>query len=329
MLIQTGTIKLGTNSVALGSTNGSTTITNGASLDVANVQAVGEPVFASGDGVSGQGAIVNTLAGGGVQNNLTDVTLNGDTTFGCAASGRWDIRVRSGTGPGPGLRGNGYNISKVGAGTLSISSQRTLGAATPYWHMNLGNVLIKEGTLAFEESVDLGDPGKTITLYSGATMNLFDLNVTNPIQRTVIGTNCSLTCGGKTSDTNILNGQIQVDGSISIRPNVARFFLNGGISGNASISIGANPGAGIVTLNGSNTFTGDLTVTNSTLAGNGSIAANLIMAGGSLAPGDGVGAFRVGGMPHSPARLRWNWRRDSPQTAIGLWSTELLPRAET
>ena len=155
VVIRQGTLKLNPNSVALGSTNGSTTIENGASLDVANVQAPHEPVFVSGEGVGGQGAIVNNTLGGGVQNNLTDVIMLGDTTFGSIAGSRWDIRVRTGTGPGPGLRGNGYNLTKVGGGSLAISSQRHDygdGVEVPYWHMNLGDIWIKEGSIAFEEA---------------------------------------------------------------------------------------------------------------------------------------------------------------------------------
>ena len=56
--------------------------------------------------------------------NLRDVTMTGDTTFGAPNGGRWDLRVRSSTGPGPGLRGNGHKLTKVGSGFVSIACQR-------------------------------------------------------------------------------------------------------------------------------------------------------------------------------------------------------------
>lgn len=297
VLVQQGTLRLGTNSVALGSTNGGTTIADGASLDLADIQVPHEPVFVTGAGVDGQGAIVNNGFSGAVQNNLTDVTMTGDTTFGAKTGVRWDIRVRTGTGPGPGLRGNGYNLTKVGGGFLSIGSQRHnygVGVEVPYWHMNLGDILVQGGTLAIEEATSLDNPEKAVVLMPGTTLNFFGLGPTNPIVRTLSVTNASVT-GGGSGHTNILNGPIVMDGAVSIRPNSASLFFNAPLSGNASLTIGANPNPGTVYLNATNTFTGDTTVTNSTLSGNGSIAGNLMMVAGTNSPGMGVGTFTVNG----------------------------------
>ena len=51
--------------------------------------------------------------------------------------------------------------------------------------MNLGDVLIAEGGLTFAESLSLGNPSKTITIAAGANLNVYDLNVTNPIVRNI------------------------------------------------------------------------------------------------------------------------------------------------
>jgi hypothetical protein len=169
-----------------------------------------------------------------------------------------------------------------------------LGDATPYWEMNLGDIFVREGTIAFEEAMNLGHPEKALTVMPGATLNFFSLGPTNPIVRTITVTNASIT-GGGSGHTNILNGPIVMDGGISLRPNYASLFFNGPLSGSATLTIGANPNPGTVYLNATNTYAGDTTVTNSTLAGNGSIAGNLVMAGGSLAPGMGVGMFTVNG----------------------------------
>ena len=125
IVIEEGVLKVGA-SGALGSTNGNRTVTiqNGASLDVNNIQSPHVPVVVSGTGHNGQGALMNSALAGGVQNNLTDVEMVGDTTVSCIAGSRWDIRIRTGTGVGPGLRANGFNLTKIGGGTLSISAQR-------------------------------------------------------------------------------------------------------------------------------------------------------------------------------------------------------------
>ncbi len=299
VLIQGGTLRLTTNAVsALGSTNGVTIITNGASLDVFDRQSPHEPVIVSGEGVGGQGAIVNNGSSAAVQNNLTDVIMAGDTTFGCVTNSRWDIRIRSSTGVGPGLRGNGFNLTKVGPGWLSISSQRHdygAGVEVPYWHMNLGDIYVKEGIIAFEESTSLDNPEKRLVLFPGSRMNLFSLGVTNPILRNITATNASITSGGS-GHTNIINGDILMDGVIEVHVNGSYYFFNGNMSGNASLILGTFGAPGYIFLNGANTFTGDTTVTNSTLAGNGSLAGNLIFTqSGKLSPGDGVGTFTVGG----------------------------------
>ena len=84
-----------------------------------------------GAGTTGQGAIIDSTTGASVDTNLRDVTMTGDTTFGVPNGGRWDIRIRSGVGVAPGLQGNGFNLTKVGSGTVSIACQRNLGASTP------------------------------------------------------------------------------------------------------------------------------------------------------------------------------------------------------
>lgn len=65
-----------------------------------------------------------------------------------------------------------------------------------------------------------------------------------------------------------------------------------GVSG-GTVSV-VKVGTGKLTLNGSHTFTGSLTVSNGTLAGNGTFAGALnVTAGGTLAPGASVGVMTV------------------------------------
>ncbi len=292
ILVQQGTLKLGQTNSPLGSTNGATTIASGATLDLNDIVAPHEPVIVSGAGVGGLGAIIDSNAAGGVANNLTDVTMVGNTTFG--SSGRWDLRVRSGTGPGPGLRGNGFNLTKVGSGAVSIASQRNIGVTTPYWEMNLGDIFINEGSLTFAESLSLGNPAKTITIASGATLSTFDLGATNPIVRNIFMTDATITGGGGANDTNVFNGAIQVTGAGHLRPLDTKLFINGAIGGSGSVNV-SSTGVGALFLNGVNTYPGDTTVTNGILGGFGVIAGNLIMLDGTNSPGVGIGTLTVNG----------------------------------
>jgi autotransporter-associated beta strand protein len=290
--IQEGTIRLATN--GLGSINGPTIIENGATLDVNDVQSPNEPVFVSGAGVSGLGAIIDSTITGGVHHNLTDVTMVGDTTFGCPFDGRWDIRIRTASGVGPGLKGNGYNLTKVGNGGVSLACQRHFGTNQPYWDMNLGDVYINEGSITFAESLTLGNPSKTINVANGATMAMFDLGATNPLVRTINLTNATISSGGNPPHTNVLNGTINLDGACYILANQATTIINGSLAGSGSLGISANS-PGKIFFNGVNTFPGDITVTNGTVGGYGVIAGNLTMLGGTNTPGMGVGTLTVNG----------------------------------
>lgn len=283
ILVREGVLKAG-NTAALGTTNGSTVVTNGGTLDVNDLIFPHEPVIVSGSGHEGVGAIIDSTTAGDVAHNLTDVTLAGDTTLGAPNGGRWDIRVRSSTGPGPGLRGNGFNLTKVGSGMVSIACQRNLGAAAPYWDMNLGNVTVEAGTLAFAESLSFGNPDKLITVQPGAVLQLFDLGITNPILRTITMTEARLNASGNATDTNVLSGGILLSGANTIWANQAHLIVNGSIAGSGTISFFANV-PGTLILNGANTHDGTLTVTNGTVGGYGSLAGSLVMLGGTLVPG--------------------------------------------
>jgi len=289
-VIQEGILKLG-DTRALGATTAAITITNSGTLDVVDHQPR-QPVTVSGDGTGGIGAIIDSTTATGPEQNLLDVTLAGDTTFGCPNGGRWDIRVNGSTGPAAGLKGNGYKLTKVGSGSVSIACARS---TTGYWNLNLGDVLIKEGGLTFAESLTPGNPSAALAIYPGANLNLYDLNITNPLMRNITMTNAMLQCGGETSDTNVVNGDILMSGNCRFHADDARLIINGDISGSAAVAVSA-VGTGTLLLNGNNTHSGNTTVTNGTIGGIGVLAGNLVMLGGTCAPGsDGVGTLTVNG----------------------------------
>ncbi len=296
ILVQEGVFRMGHNQ-SLGATNGGTTVANGATLDIRNFVAVGEPVTVSGFGMDGRGAITASGTDSTVQNNLTDVTLAGDTAFGCDAAGaRWDLRVRSASGPGPGLRGNGYNLSKVGPGFVSIACVRNMGEQTPYWQMNLGDINVRQGTLTLAEAVTPGNPAKRIAIWDGAILGTFDLGLSNPIVRGIFMTNATILSGGTATSSNVFNGPIHLEGANSLQPDKdAAIIVNGAISGPGSLTISAS-GSSRVFLNGLNTHQGGTTLSGGALGGTGSIQGNLTVTTGTLSPGvDGVGTLTIGG----------------------------------
>jgi autotransporter-associated beta strand protein len=313
--IEEGTVKIAHNNALGRASGGAVTILPGASLDLNDFVPGAKPIIVSGEGEYGQGAILDSSPAGGVDVNLRDVTLVGNTTF--ASSGRWDLRIRGSTGPGPGLKGNGHNLTKVGSGHVSIASQRNLNEQSVYWNMNLGDVFIREGTLTFAENLTLGHPERIIAVSDNAILATFDLSVTNPMLRSIFLTNASVQSGGSDFDTNIYAGPVRVTGSATFRVNNStRLFFNGPVTGNGVVTISGNTPLAMVHLNGNNTYSGPTTVNDCVLAGSGSIQGDLnVYAPGSLAPGDGVGTFTVAGYVAVYGTNVMEVNRDLPQNS--------------
>ena len=94
--IQRGTLRV-LNSAALGIPSSPTIISNGATLDFTNNVNLGiKSITASGAGVGGNGAIINSGGNSGfVAANFSQVTMTTNLTFG--GSGRMDFRASSAT----------------------------------------------------------------------------------------------------------------------------------------------------------------------------------------------------------------------------------------
>jgi autotransporter-associated beta strand protein len=150
---------------ALGRNDGTTLIENGGTLDV-NGQNLGpKSVTVSGAGVGGNGAIVNS--GAAQISALQEVILQTNTTFG--GTGRWDIRA--GTAASLDTGGQAYNIIKTGPNQVSLVSITNIDPA-------LADIDIQQGIFSLQNNTgQLGDPTKTISVSNNATLNLFNLNL--------------------------------------------------------------------------------------------------------------------------------------------------------
>ena len=178
----------------------------------------------------------------------------------------------SGAISGPG------GLSKIGAGTLTLSGQSTYTGATA----------VNVGTLQ-AGAVNAFSPSSAFSVASGAVLNLAGFNQT-------IGSLAgagAVTLGAATLTTG--------------NDNTSTTF-SGVMSGGGGLT---KIGNGILTLTGANTFTGGTTVNAGGLVVNGSLASSvtvnsgtlsgtgtfggLVTNGGVLAPGNSIGTFAVNG----------------------------------
>ncbi len=285
-----GTLQAGSGN-ALGV--GTNTISTGATLDVGG-QTLDTTalVTVSGNGVGGLGAIINS--GAANQNAMGSVTLAGNTTFGGA--NRWDIRG----GPSQLLTSppnSAYSLTKVGTNFVGIVNVLV--------DSGLGNVDIQQGTLDYEgTTTGLGDPTKTVTVETGATLELF--NSSNPLNKNVVfngsGTNDTILAGSGAG--NAISGLVTVNGSclVDVSSAVALTFQNN-LSGSGSVlKVGA--GTNIIGSGVTAGYTGGTTIsngmyvvdgalsgavrvgTNATLAGTGTAGSSVIAVAGNISPGD-------------------------------------------
>ena len=253
--ISEGTLRLG-NGAALGSTAGGTTVVSGATLDV-NGQNIGaEPVSVIGDGVNGEGAMVNR--GAGQNNALLHVTLAGNTTVG--GTGRFDVR-----GEGATFTGNGHKLTKVGTNQISI-----IGTG----QTNIGDIVINQGTLSFESGAQLGEQG-TLTINREGSLQLFDtVGYTVPGKPTTSN-------GGRIVNwqgSNVYEAPLKLeidysvyDADTEINVNSGTLTMPGLISGEGDLR---KTGGGVFVPGGANTYAG------TTRVAGGVLSASVLVNGG-------------------------------------------------
>jgi autotransporter-associated beta strand protein len=204
-LLNVGTLIIANDS-GLGSTVGGTTVASGAILDLYNV-AVGDETITLGGGTLKD--VTSSLSG--------NIVLTANSTLSAANAG--DTLTLLGA-----ISGDGYGITKTGAGTVVLSNNNTY----------TGTTTITAGT--FTVSGTLSD-STAVTVASGATYSLGHNDTIASIAGTgAIALNSFTLTVGDANDTS----------------------LAGVISG--SLGRLVKQGAGTLTLSGTNTYTGGTTI---------------------------------------------------------------------
>ncbi|MBN8457129.1 MAG: autotransporter-associated beta strand repeat-containing protein [Verrucomicrobia bacterium] len=243
--ISAGTLKSG-NTACLGSASGSTTVADGATLDVNSIGFGSEPIIINGTGVGGAGAIINS--GSERQYGVLNLTLASDSAIG--GTGRWDLR-----GTGATASGN-FKLTKVGTNHTSFVSTT----------MDIKDIDLMEGTLAFEYGTTYADthPGR-VAAATGSVIGFgnhgWAITMSKPLQMD----------GGKIRTTSTgSNGNCTVISPVALNAasteilvdSAATMNLDGVLSGTGGIE---KTGTGTLSLGAANSYTGNTTVTLGTL----------------------------------------------------------------
>ena len=265
VIVDRGVLRIGHNT-ALGSTTGSTILTNQGSLDLggaglnANALNIGtEPLILAGAGADGQGVIINsgTVA---QQNAIRTATLVGDVTFGGPGNwtaggnpGRWDFR-----GAGASLSSGGlpYKITKVGSNQVSF-----VGVA---FDAGIGDIDIQAGLLAFETTTSsMGDPTKALIVRAGATLQLWASGTQWDKVFTLNGDGTTTTINNG-SGANTIVGPVTLVGDCLFNVGGTSLTLNSPTFGGTGGLV--KNGAAVMNLGVASTHTGVTTVNGGTLA---------------------------------------------------------------
>jgi len=267
--INAGTVLLG-NATALGASTATVTVQNGGSLDLVGNAPGLQPIIAGGSGANDSGALATDTTD---QNNaLRAVTLSSNTVI--RADALFGIRTAAETDLG--FIGNGYSLTKIGTNQLNLNGGQANVSGTTVWNSDLGDVNILQGTLSFERRMTMGRVTNTITVANGATLQIFALSsAVMPLQTKPVQLNDATfqANGNVATDGSLFGGPVNVAAGTNYLTALAgvTFTLEGAISGPGSIVYDGN---GVISLQGTNTYTGSTIVSSGTLqiAGTGSIA---------------------------------------------------------
>ncbi|MFZ4059128.1 MAG: beta strand repeat-containing protein, partial [Ferruginibacter sp.] len=171
--VNTGTLSLG-NTAALGATSAGTTVTSGALLDVNGINyASAEPLTINGTGLSSAGALIN--------NSGTAATWAGTIALATASSigGTGNLTIS-------GVISGSNTLTKVGAGTITLTNSNTYNGATTVSAGELAvsgtltatSYTINGGTLRISADNRLPD-ASTVSLSTGTFAVDFNETISN------------------------------------------------------------------------------------------------------------------------------------------------------
>lgn len=267
--IQAGTLKVGS-STALGSGATGTLVESNATLDINGQSMGGEPITASGPGVGGGGAIINSGALQGTA--LRSITLAGDTAFG--GTGTWAMNNSGGAGTLL-TGGQPYKLTKVGPNQVGLQNLTTVDAA-------LGEIEVQQGILEFNGlTASMGDPAHTNTVDAGATLQFASDSVVWQKHFNLNGNGTANTVNNGTAATTEFAGATELHGAVLFNVGGTSLTISGDISGDGSL---VKNGSSPMILTGNNTFTGDTLINVGALRVGGNatlISSNIVIAAGA------------------------------------------------
>lgn len=250
------------NSAAMGTAFGQTIVSNGATLDITNnVNLGGKPIAASGSGIGGNGAIVNSGGNSGfVGANFSQLTITTNIVIG--GSGRLDFRASSATAADAVLTsgGGGASVTKVGTNLLQMAGVQIDSA--------LGDILVGGGTLGFQWQISsLGDASRTLSVSNGASVAFFDMS--NAVSKVLL-MNDGASLLAQHGTANELDGPVILNGvsTFNISSGTTMLFANE-FSGPGSL---VKTGPGTLTLSLVQTNGGSEIYSGNTVVGQGTLA---------------------------------------------------------
>ena len=279
----------------------SITITNNSTLDFGGGPLTGnKPITVSGTGVNGEGALFNSSYGlfDGSGDQVLNITLAGDTTFGAAGGGgsRWDLADGS-TLNGP------FKVTINFPG--GYGEWDTVAIAT-----NVGDLELAQGTWGLKGlGAGMGNPANTLTVDSGCELDIWNSNfgtnsgyaknihflanatfkvLTSP--NTFINANVTSESGAfwqfvYGSGAQTMNGTITLNGLISLQAGNAPVVFSNVVSGAGGFVSYLYGSSESLVFEASNTYSGPTIIGDGmtlVLTNNGSISgSSLIFFGGS------------------------------------------------
>jgi len=310
-------VKLGANALTLDQANthsGGTTLSAG-TLNINHAQALGTGTFT----ITANSTINNTSGAAITNSNNNPMAWTGNFTFtgtndlnlGTGAvtiNAHRDVTVSAGTLTVGGVISGGFNLKKLGAGTMVLSGINTFNG-----EMNItGGVLVATNIAngGSPSSIGTNSGGANLCIYPGATfkytgptgstnrvpalrdvtassIHTIDASGTGALNFTGTANINYVGTGAGSAFTLNLTGTNADDNTL--RPNLVDY--------GAKVLSLTKSGVGKWILTGTNTYTGTTAVNQGTLIVNGSIAGSASVAGGATLGGDGtVGGATVSGI---------------------------------